>query len=88
MGNVVSVAADETNFDSAIAAGVGGPKVAKPIELKAPTGTGTNTMAGGLAGINITVNGGLISTPSQIGLDIIAAIQKAERTSGQVFAPA
>ena len=88
MGNVISVAADETNFDSAIAAGVGGPKVAKPIELKAPTGTGTNTMAGGLAGINITVNGGLISTPSQIGLDIIAAIQKAERTSGQVFAPA
>ena len=88
MGNVISVAADETNFDSAIAAGVGGPKVAKPIELKAPTGTGQNTMAGGLAGINITVNGGLISTPSQIGLDIIAAIQKAERTSGQVFAPA
>ena len=67
MGNVVSVAANETNFDSAIAAGVGGPKVAKPIEIKAPTGTGQNTMAGGLAGvggfngygnIEINVNGG------------------------------
>jgi len=67
MGNVVSAAADETKFDSAIAAGVGGPKVAKPIEIKAPTGTGTNTMAGGLAGvggfsgygnIEINVNGG------------------------------
>jgi len=67
MGNVVSVAANETNFDSAIAAGVGGPKVVKPIEIKAPTGTGQNTMAGGLAGvggfsgygnIEINVNGG------------------------------
>jgi len=67
MGNVVGVAANETNFSSAIAAGVGGPKVTKPIELKAPTGTGINTMAGGLAGvggfsgygnIEINVNGG------------------------------
>jgi len=67
MGNVVSAAADETNFSSAIAAEVGGPKVTKPKEIKAPTGTGTNTMAGGLAGvggfngygnIEINVNGG------------------------------
>jgi len=67
MGNVVSAAANETNFDSVIAAGVGGPKVAKPKEIKAPTGTGINTMAGGLAGvggfsgygnIEINVNGG------------------------------
>jgi hypothetical protein len=43
--------------------------------------------AGGL-GINITVNAGLVSTPDQIGQDIIAAIQKAQRRSGTVFAPA
>ena len=43
--------------------------------------------AGGL-GMNITVNAGLISTPDQIGQDIIAAIQKAQRRSGTVFAPA
>ena len=39
-------------------------------------------------GMNITVNAGLISTPDQIGQDIIAAIQKAQRRSGQVFAAA
>jgi len=67
MGNVVSAAANETNFDSVIAAGVGGPKVAKPKEIKAPTGTSINTMAGGLAGVGgfsgyggmtVNVNGG------------------------------
>jgi hypothetical protein len=39
-------------------------------------------------GMTITVNAGLISTPDQIGQDIIAAIQKAQRRSGQVFAAA
>ena len=39
-------------------------------------------------GMNITVNAGLVSTPDQIGTDIIAAIQKAQRRSGTVFAPA
>ena len=39
-------------------------------------------------GMNITVNAGLISTPDQIGQDIITAIQKAQRRSGQVFAAA
>jgi len=34
---------------------------------------------------NITVNAGLVSTPAQIGQDIIDAIQKAQRLSGQVF---
>ena len=67
MGNAVSASIDETNFISAIAADVGGPKVTKPKEIKAPTGTGVNTMAGGLAGvggfsgygnIEINVNGG------------------------------
>ena len=34
---------------------------------------------------NITVNASLVSTPAQIGQDIIDAIQKAQRLSGQVF---
>jgi len=37
---------------------------------------------------NITVNASLVSTPEQIGTDIIAAIQKAQRRSGTVFAAA
>jgi hypothetical protein len=39
-------------------------------------------------GMSITVNAGLVSTPDQIGQDIIAAIQKAQRRSGMVFASA
>jgi len=39
-------------------------------------------------GMTITVNAGLVSTPDQIGQDIITAIQKAQRRSGQVFAAA
>jgi hypothetical protein len=58
-----------------------------------PTGTGSNTMAGGLAGIdfaNVTFNidAGLISSPATVGQDIIDAILAAQRNSGQVFAPA
>jgi len=39
-------------------------------------------------GINVTVNAGLVSTSAQVGQDIIDAIQKAQRLSGQVFAAA
>jgi len=42
----------------------------------------------GMGGMNITVNAGLVSTPDQIGQEIIQAIQKAQRRSGPVFAPA
>ena len=38
--------------------------------------------------VNVTVQAGLVSTPDQIGQDIIASIQKAQRRSGQVFANA
>lgn len=38
--------------------------------------------------ITINVNAGLLSTPDQIGQDIILAIQRAQRRSGQVFANA
>ena len=44
--------------------------------------------AGMSGGITITVNAGLVSTPDQIGQEIIQAIQKAQRRSGVVFAPA
>jgi len=53
-----------------------------------PSGTGTNTMAGGLAGITINLEAGLISSPGTIGQDIIDAILAAQRDSGVVFAPA
>ena len=39
-------------------------------------------------GMNITINAGLVSTPAQIGQQIIEAIQQAQRRSGQVFAAA
>jgi hypothetical protein len=45
--------------------------------------------AGGFGGgINITVHAGLLSSPDQVGQQIIEAIQKAQRRSGPVFAPA
>jgi len=61
-----------------------------------PSGTGFNSMAGGLAGIpgidfgNFTFNidAGLISSPATVGQDIIDAILAAQRNSGVVFAPA
>ena len=48
--------------------------------------TGPN--AGMAGGMNITVQAGLISTPDQIGQQIIEAIQRAQRRSGTVFAAA
>jgi len=48
--------------------------------------SGPNAGMGG--GMNITINAGLISTPDQIGQEIIEAIQRAQRRSGQVFAAA
>jgi hypothetical protein len=58
-----------------------------------PSGSGNFSMAGGLAGIdlsNVTFNidAGLISSPATVGQDIIDAILAAQRNSGQVFAPA
>ena len=56
----------------------------------APALSSNDRGMGGAAGqsVNVTVNAGLISTGAQVGQDIIAAIQKAERSSGQVFAAA
>jgi hypothetical protein len=38
--------------------------------------------------INITVQAGVVSSPDQIGQQLIELIQKAQRRSGTVFAPA
>jgi hypothetical protein len=40
------------------------------------------------ASVNVTVQAGLVSTPDQVGQQIIEAIQRAQRRSGTVFAPA
>jgi len=52
-------------------------------EAVVPLGNG-----GGMGGMTIVVQAGLVSTPDQIGQQIIEAIQKAQRRSGQVFANA
>jgi hypothetical protein len=57
-----------------------GPEAVIPLSRMAEFGMG--------GGMNITVQAGLISTPDQIGMEIISAIQKAQRRSGTVFAPA
>jgi hypothetical protein len=71
-------------------------KASEPPISAMPTGTGYNSMAGGLAGIPgvdfgnfvFNIDAGLISSPASIGQDIIDAILAAQRDSGAVFAPA
>jgi hypothetical protein len=60
--------------------GEAGPEAVIPLNRLGDMGMG--------GGMNITVNAGLVSTPDQIGQEIIQAIQKAQRRSGPVFAPA
>lgn len=88
MARIVA-AVDETGFDSVIASGITSAKVkaVKAPELKAPTGTG-GPLGMGFGDVQINVQAGLVSTGAQVGQDIIEAIQKAQRTSGQVFANA
>jgi hypothetical protein len=43
---------------------------------------------GGGTTINIQIDAGLVSSPDQVGQQIIEAIRRAERRSGQVFAAA
>jgi hypothetical protein len=61
--------------------GEAGPEAVIPLDRMSEFGAG-----GG--GINVTVNAGLMSSPDQVGQQIIEAIQKAQRRSGVVFAPA
>ena len=61
-----------------------GPSVTPITSIRPEEGGG---IPGG-GGMNITVNASLVSTPAQIGQDIIQAILHAQRRSGPVFAPA
>jgi hypothetical protein len=63
-----------------ITAGEAGPEAIIPLDRLGNMGMG--------GGMNITVNAGLVSTPDQVGQDIIQAILKSQRRSGAVFAPA
>jgi hypothetical protein len=62
--------------------GEAGPEAVIPLSKMGQFGVG------GAGGMTITVNAGLVSTPDQIGQQIIEAILKAQRRSGQVFASA
>jgi hypothetical protein len=59
--------------------GEAGPEAVVPLSRAGEFGMG--------GGINITVNAGLVSSPDQVGQQIIEAIQRAQRRSGVVFAP-
>ena len=63
--------------------GEAGPEAVVPLNR-----TRGNGPLGDALGMNITVNAGLVSSPEQVGQQIIEAIQKAQRRSGPVFAPA
>ena len=57
----------------------GGPEAVIPLDRLGSMGGGD---------INITVQAGVVSSPDQIGQQLIELIQKAQRRSGAVFAPA
>jgi hypothetical protein len=57
----------------------GGPEAVIPLDRLGSIGGGD---------INITVQAGVVSSPDQIGQQLIELIQKAQRRSGTVFAPA
>ena len=60
--------------------GEAGPEAVIPLNRAGTIGMG--------GGITINVQAGLVSTPDQIGQQIIEAIQNAQRRSGPVFAAA
>jgi hypothetical protein len=63
-----------------ITAGEAGPEAIIPLDKMSSMGFG--------GGMNITVQAGIVSTPEQVGQEIISAILKSQRRSGAVFAPA
>jgi hypothetical protein len=65
--------------------GEAGPEAVIPLN-RTPGSSPLGTM--GMGGITINVQAGLVSTPDQIGQQIIEAIQNAQRRSGPVFAAA
>tara|TARA_R110000868_G_scaffold366734_2_gene629647 strand:+ start:145 stop:2373 length:2229 start_codon:yes stop_codon:yes gene_type:complete len=64
---------------TSIIAGEAGPEAIIPLDRLGNMGGGD---------INITVSAGVVSSPDQIGQQLIELIQKAQRRSGTVFAPA
>ena len=64
-----------------------GPEAVIPLN-RTPGSRPLGSMGGGMGGITINVQAGLVSTPDQIGQQIIEAIQNAQRRSGPVFAAA
>jgi hypothetical protein len=61
-------------------------RIPEPVEL---ADLGTNGSVRALEPrMTININAGLVSTPDQVGQQIIESIQKAERRSGPVFARA
>jgi hypothetical protein len=88
-GDEATVAGGGINIPKMAAGGiVNGPTLAMIGEAGPEAVIPLSRMGQMGGGMSITVNAGLISTPDQIGQDIIAAIQKAQRRSGQVFAAA
>jgi hypothetical protein len=88
-GDEATVAGGGINIPKMAAGGiVNGPTLAMIGEAGPEAVIPLSRMGQMGGGMTITVNAGLISTPDQIGQDIIAAIQKAQRRSGQVFAAA
>ena len=63
--------------------GEAGPEAVIPLNR-----TPGSSPLGGMGGMTINVQAGLVSTPDQIGQQIIEAIQNAQRRSGPVFASA
>ena len=63
-------------------------RMAAPVAPVAPADLGTNGSTNIAERMVINVNAGLVSSPDQIGQQIIESIQKAERRSGPVFARA
>ena len=75
--------ADVKGIGAAFDNNILGPSVTPITPIRPEAGYG-----GPGPGVNITVNAGLVSTPAQIGQDIIQSILHAQRRSGLVFAPA
>jgi hypothetical protein len=71
-----------------VGGGTGGTVITGPQGIRAaPMNLGMATM-GGRSAINVQVSAGLVSSPDQVGQQIIQAIQRAQRRSGPAFAAA
>ena len=79
--------ADIKGIGAAFDNGVSGPSVT-PVTPSRSFNDSFGGIGGFFDGINVNVQAGLVSTPDQVGQQIIEAIQRAQRRSGQVFAQA